>query len=290
MAEEQADAKPQAAEGKKEEKPLSPYKSVAQEASEFLGTAKDFGLASLLLGGTAAVGGLESAILGSSYVLSGHARAKKAKPEDKIVFSPVKESLKGALGGIPTAFAVKKIQDIYQTSSFDSLSSIVGSSSLASAVGTMGLAWGATALISLAYSPISYFIEKRSFKGYGEYFKKNFLKDTFKYTSVVGTSAGVSILGAPYISSFLTTYLPAFLTPYAALAAPYLPFIGIALANMRYRGWPDILKPSYLLEGLGSAAYKGVKGVSEAVYAAGSGVGNFISSLFKQSPAPAPAK
>ena len=310
----EAKQQPRAAEQKPEEqkdvvkdekaKPASPLENIVNEAEH----AAKSGLYAAATGATIAGATTGAAALTGSWAtgITDAAAPVLAFPlgrmlEDRLAGrapAPMKEYFKESLIGLAYApflyGAVKAIEHAPELLGITGATNILGYAIPNSALAMGALTFPAIPLLNAAYYPIKYFLDNKTFKGFGKYIKEHFWTGTRR-------SLYLGLLEAPLIA--LAVSNPAvipFLVPiFAGLEVGYR--LALSTDKLKYAKLlnpstyiPDSLNPKYLAEGIGSALGKVYKQVTSTAYQIGSLINSAYKTLVESAkpaatPAPQPA-
>lgn len=260
-------------------------KNIAKTAAGLLAIGAAAGIGYVFGGIPDAAG---TASLAASYQQSGYVRMmqeakkpqkeieeKKKEPKRFTTQNFMQESFKGLVGATSTYLTVKTAVNSAKNYGLESTVNVLGASIphasiLASAI-TLG---GAAILSNLVYSPLSYVIEKRTFKGLVGHLRKNYISDTIRHTKYFAMPAAVMV-GA-------SVALP--------LYAPYV-LLSLAGLNLFYRS--RTLNPFAVLNPfpLFGAVLQGAYGILyNGIYKPLGAVASALSPFKAKKAAPAPAK
>lgn len=295
MADNQAE-KPQAPEAKKEEKPKAPttLESVVNESSHTIKASTNTLLGTGAIAGATALFGLDGLVTAASFPI-GARIVKKAKAGEEEEFKTsefAREAFTGALFTSAVWYGFNTVKQIPKAFGLDDVATnILGYSVPVSPLVVGGLTIGALvpALVALYY-PLQYVIQNKTFKGFGEYFKKNYWPGLWKNLVLTAfTSAPAAALS--YAIPAFAPYLFPIIAGASILSRVLLSDEKLDYKKLFYPSTylPNFLNPPYLVSGIASAGGKIYRGITTKVYDIGSAIHTTISSLVKAAPKQAQA-
>jgi len=280
--------KPQAPEGKKEEKPKAPttLESVVNEYSHAIKASTNALLGTGAIAGATALFGLDGLVTTASFPI-GARIVKKASGKEFTTGNFRDEAIAGALFTPPLWYGVEAVKQAPKAFGLEGMvTNILGASVPISPLVVGGLAFGVlTPALTALYYPLQYVIQNKTFKGIGKDFKENYWKGFIRAAPLTAlTSAAVGASYAiPAFAPYLFPILAAGSIFYRVLLSPEKIEYKRLLYPSTYL--PNVLNPFYLAGGIATAAGKAYNKATTAAYSLGSAIRN----LFKTAPAPAPA-
>ena len=275
---------------KKEEKPKAPttLKSVVNKSWSAIKASTNVLLGTGAVVGATALFGLDGLVTAASFPI-GARIVKKAKKDGKEEFTSGNfrdEAITGALFTPAVWYGFNIVKQIPKAFGLDGMvTNILGYSVPVSPIVVGGLALGALVptLVALYY-PLNYIIQNKTFKGFREYFKKNYWPGLWK-NLVLTTFTSSPAAGLSYAVPAFAPYLFPVIAGASILSRILLSPEKIEYKRLLYPSTylPNFLNPFYLVSGTASVAGKTYRGVASAAY----GIGSAIGSLFKKAPTPA---
>lgn len=280
----------QAPEAKKEEKKQpTTLESMLAESSQAVKASTNTLLGTGAIAAATGLFGLDGLILASSFPI-GRAIHEHSKADGKGKFTSGNfrdESISGAIFTGLAKYGVDATLQVPKAFGLEGTVTNILGHSLSTGALAVGAATGLVLnpLLNAVYYPLQYLIQKKTFKGMGEDFKKNYVNSLIR-------TAPLSVITS--IAVGLTYAMPTFFAP---LLFPYFALSGLVYRvlmspeKISYKKLGKTLLsplyvPFYLASGIATSAGKTYSKAAAAAYSLGSAIG----SLFKKAPAPAAAQ